>query len=82
MDICWRANDLGHPRLALVVPLHGRTHVTRNLLRRRLREIARREVLPSVPSVDLVIRSKTPAYAAAVSALRADLKAWARTLTQ
>jgi ribonuclease P protein component len=47
--------------------------VARNRLRRRLREILRRDVLPQLPPIDLVIRAKREAYAAPFAALRAEL---------
>jgi len=47
--------------------------VARNRLRRRLREILRRNPLATLPVVDLVVRAKRDAYAAPFAALRADL---------
>lgn len=49
--------------------------MARNRLRRRLREILRRDVLPlrQLPPIDLVIRAKRGAYAAPFAALRAEL---------
>jgi ribonuclease P protein component len=51
-----------HPRAGLVVPKHGRTAVERNLLKRRLREIARTTILPGAPPIDLVITTRPSAY--------------------
>lgn len=54
------------PRLALVVPKHGRTIVERNRLKRRLREAARLELLPrclsSGVALDMLIRARPEAY--------------------
>jgi ribonuclease P protein component len=47
--------------------------VARNRLRRRLREILRRDVLARLPPIDLVIRAKRAAYAAPFAVLRAEL---------
>ena len=47
--------------------------MARNRLRRRLREILRREVLPQLPPIDLVIRARRAAYAASFAVLRAEL---------
>jgi len=47
--------------------------VQRNRLRRRIREILRRETLRLLPPVDLVVRARREAYTAPFSALRADL---------
>ena len=51
-------NAVGHPRLGLVVPRYQQTAVARNRLRRRLRELWRREVQPDQPARDLVIRAR------------------------
>jgi len=71
---------LGHARLGLIVPLHQSTAVARNRLRRRLREILRRDVLHTLPAVDLVIRARRSAYTASFAALRAELTGAVETL--
>ncbi len=76
LDIYWRPNDLGHPRLGVIAPRHGRTAVARNRLRRRLREHLRRRILPMLPSLDLVVRARFAAYAATPAELAADLDTW------
>jgi ribonuclease P protein component len=51
--------------------------VDRNRLKRRLRELARVELLPVVRSsaaVDIAIRARRDAYAAAFDALRVDVR--------
>ena len=72
-DLAWRESPVGHPRTAIVVPRYQFTAVARNRLRRRLREILRRNPLATLPVVDLVVRAKRVAYAAPFAALRADL---------
>jgi ribonuclease P protein component len=62
--------------MGLVVPKFRATGVARNRLRRRLKEIWRREVQPVQPSWDLVIRISRPAYDAPFAALAAELLAW------
>lgn len=56
------------PRLALVVPRHGRKIVERNRLKRRLKEGARLELLPRCrdrgAALDIVIRARPQAYEA------------------
>jgi ribonuclease P protein component len=47
--------------------------VARNRLRRRLREIIRRDVLSGLPPIDLVVRAKRATYAAPFAVLRAEL---------
>jgi ribonuclease P protein component len=55
--------------------------VARNRLRRRLREILRRDVLSTLPAIDLVIRAKRSAYTASFAVLRAELTGLVETLT-
>jgi len=69
-------NSAGHPRLGLIVPKFQATAVARNRLRRRLREIWRRELQKAVPAWDMVIRARRDAYAARFEALRGELLAW------
>jgi ribonuclease P protein component len=63
------------------VPRYQSSVAHRNRLRRRLREILRREVLRSLPSIDVVIRAKRSAYAASFADLRAELTGVMETLT-
>ena len=73
LEVAWRRNRAGHPRTGLIVPRYQFTAVARNRLRRRLREILRRDALASLPAVDLVVRAHRAAYAAPFAVLRADL---------
>lgn len=65
--------------MAVVVPRHGRRIVDRNRLKRRLRELARREWLPFAREeelpVDLVIQSRPEAYDASFAELRSAVLA-------
>lgn len=81
LDIAWRGNALGHPRFGLVVPRLSHTVVSRNRLRRRLREIVRRRVLTALGPTDVVIRSRADAYRASFSELSGDLESWVRSLS-
>jgi len=81
LDLAWRHSSLGHARLGLIVPRHQSSAARRNRLRRRLREILRRDVLRKLQSVDLVIRAKRSAYTASVAVLRAELTGVVETLT-
>ena len=69
-------NSSGHPRLGLIVPKYQASAVARNRLRRRLREIWRRELQPHQAQWDLVIRARREAYGASFDALRGQLLAW------
>jgi ribonuclease P protein component len=81
LDLVWRHNAAGHARLGLIVPRHQSSAVARNRLRRRLREILRRDVLRTLPAIDLVIRAKRSAYTASFADLRAELTGVVGTLT-
>ncbi len=65
------------PRVGLIVPKHRHSAVERNLLKRRLRELLRLEVLPmlrSMPvSLDLVVRVSPQAYLRSFTELSAEL---------
>jgi ribonuclease P protein component len=78
----WTDNLTGHPRMGLIVPRYQSTAVARNRLRRRLREIWRREVQRHQPAWDLVIRARPEAYAAPFGALRDDVLAWRRAMLE
>jgi ribonuclease P protein component len=45
-----------------VVPKHGRSAVERNLLKRRLRELARTVILQGLAAMDMVIHARPSAY--------------------
>ena len=81
LDLVWRHNASGHARLGLIVPRHQSSAAHRNRLRRRLREILRRDLLRTLPAIDLVIRAKRSAYAASFADLRAELTRVVETLT-
>ena len=74
LDLAWRPNRLGHPRLAGVVRRFEFSAVARHRLRRRVKEILRRDALAALPPVDLVLRAKRGAYAVSFAALRADVR--------
>ena len=52
-----------------MVPKYKHSGVERNRLKRRLRELARTRLLPTLPPADVVIRSRPEAYAASFDAL-------------
>ena len=52
-----------------MVPKYKHSGVERNRLKRRLRELARTRLLPTLPPIDVVIRSRPEAYAASFDAL-------------
>jgi ribonuclease P protein component len=64
----------GHPRVGFVVPRYKHTAVERNLLKRRLREIARTRLVPVLPPGDVVIKVLPHAYGAPFDALGRQLE--------
>lgn len=52
------------------MPRYGHTAVDRNRVKRRLREIVRIDVLPSLQAKDIVFRALPSAYRADFAALR------------
>lgn len=80
LEMLWRDNTAGRPRLGLIVPRFQFTAVARNRLRRRLREIWRRQLQEGLPAWDLVIRAKREAYGTTFAQLQVELLAWRGTL--
>jgi ribonuclease P protein component len=66
LDVFLGASPASRSRLGLIVPKHGRRIVDRNLLKRRLREIGRRRILPELDAagkaIDVLIRARERAY--------------------
>jgi ribonuclease P protein component len=73
LDVFTAPTGAVRSRLGLIVPKHGRRIVDRNLLKRRLREIGRRRILPMLDAsgtrTDVLIRARVPAYTAEFEAL-------------
>ena len=76
LEVIWAENDTGHPRMGLIVPRFQSSAVARNRVRRRLREVWRREVQGRQPAWDLVVRARPSAYQATFAELRGELLAW------
>lgn len=78
LDVFFAASPASRSRLGLIVPKHGRRIVDRNLLKRRLREIGRREVLPSLESrglrIDVLVRARGAAYGTGMERLTKEMK--------
>jgi ribonuclease P protein component len=60
--------------VAVIVPRFAHTAPQRNQLRRRVREICRRSVLPVLPApLDVAVRTRPRAYDARFELLRAEI---------
>lgn len=79
LDVRVLASPLGIPRIGIVVPRHKHSAVDRNRLKRRLRELARLELLPLLraslgdSAPDISIRARREAYDAPFDALKTDV---------
>ena len=80
LDVFSAASPSSFPRFGVVVPRYGQRIVDRNRLKRRLREIARRELLPRLRQsnriVDVLVRTRPNAYEAGYDRLRDELVRW------
>ncbi len=65
-------------RVGIIVPKHRHSSVERNLVKRRLRELARLRLLPLVPHGRVLLRARPEAYAASFDALARDVERAAR----
>ncbi|MGH7476730.1 MAG: ribonuclease P protein component [Longimicrobiales bacterium] len=81
LDVFDSDSPAGFSRGGWIVPRHRRNAVERNRLKRRLREILRRDVLPRFDDaalhIDVLVRARPEAYDATFSALREELTKWA-----
>lgn len=77
LDVFFLSSEESGPRVGLVVPKYRRSAVDRNLVKRRLRELSRRELVPrlraSSVSLDLLIRARREAYDVRYGQLRLEL---------
>jgi len=77
MDVFFEASPVSRSRLGLIVPKHGQRIVDRNRLRRRLREIGRRELLPRLRdrgvAADVLLRVHRKAYGASFVELEREV---------
>jgi ribonuclease P protein component len=81
LDVFDSASPFAFPRVGVVVPKHRRTAVERNRLKRRLREVLRREIAPRMReralNADVLVRARREAYLATFTQLRDELVTWA-----
>ncbi len=60
--------------MGVIVPRFSHTAVERNLVKRRLRDLVRTELLPKIPALDVVVRAAPSAYNADYDTLRAAVR--------
>jgi len=80
LDVLDSASPVSFSRVGVVVPRYGNTAVRRNRLKRRLRELLRRDVLPRLDDAgakrDVLVRARREAYDARYVDLVAQLEGW------
>ena len=70
------------PRVGIIVPRHKHTAVDRNRLKRRLRELVRIRLLPTLAPSDVVIRARAEAYGDSFDALARQIERAARDIAR
>jgi ribonuclease P protein component len=80
LDVFASASPCVFPRAAVVVPKYGHGGVERNQVKRRVRELLRREVLPVLEQnglvLDVLVRVRRDAYGARYAVLQKELTEW------
>jgi ribonuclease P protein component len=80
MDVFDSASPVHHPRVGVIVPRYKHRVVDRNVVKRRIREAIRREILPRLVErnlmVDVLVRARREAYGASFVTLRDELVGW------
>ena len=72
----WRTDgSTTHPRVAIIVALHGNSAVARNRLRRRLWHLVRTEIKTGeTPPFDMLLSARATAYSASFETLHEAIK--------
>ena len=77
VEVFFAPSPSGRSRVGVVTPRHGHGAAARNLVRRRLTEIVRIDLLPALETrrleLDLIVRAKPAAYDASYERLRVKL---------
>ena len=80
MDVLVSASPASYSRVGVVVPRYRHSAVARNLVKRRLKEVARQEVLPRLDRagliLDVMIRARREAYDTGFDSYRSELVQW------
>ena len=70
IEVRYLGTSRARGRVGIVVPRFAHSAVERNRVKRRLREILRRELLTALPAVDVSVRASPLAYDASFEELR------------
>ena len=80
LDVFDSASPVALLRVGVIVPRHRQSVVARNRLKRRLREILRREVIPRLDgaglALDVLVRARREAYDAHFADLLEEMERW------
>jgi ribonuclease P protein component len=80
LDVFDSPSPVAHPRVGVIVPKYKHTVVERNLVKRRLREVLRTEVVPLLVArgcaKDVLVRARRDAYGAGYAEFRTELLGW------
>lgn len=80
LDVFHSASPVPFSRAGVIVPKHRQRIVDRNRVKRRLRELLRREVLPRLDAAglttDVMVRARRTAYDTSFESLREQLVRW------
>jgi ribonuclease P protein component len=81
LDVLDSDSPASFARVGVVVPRYGHTAVRRNLLKRRLKEALRLELVPRLDGAgaarDVLVRARREAYDAGYGELASQLRRWA-----
>lgn len=74
LDVRVAASPFAFVRVGIIVGKHGHGSVDRNRLKRRLRELLRTSVVPSLAGVDVLVRALPPAYQVPFAQLSSEVQ--------
>jgi ribonuclease P protein component len=81
LDVFDSPSPVAHPRVGVIVPRYRHPVVERNVVKRRIREVLRTEVIPRLEAsgcaVDVLVRARREAYGAGYAEFRKELLGWA-----
>jgi ribonuclease P protein component len=81
LDVLDSDSPASFARVGVVVPRYGHTAVQRNLVKRRLKEALRQELVPRLDGAgaarDVLVRARREAYDAGYGELASQLRRWA-----